>query len=164
MLAKQQYGWDGYQETQAEPQVKPQNKIQTKPNVRLRSQCFTLIVIAVVMGMLAAVQSAAVAKAGYGLVQIKANVSRVEKENELLRLEVARLKSPQRIETIAVRQLGMVTPQKAYYAAAATTAPATAANAVNSSVITRVVNAPTLTDKLTSLLAMNGEGAATAVR
>ena len=153
MLAERQYRWETHKEEQALPQVKP----KTKPNVRLRSQCFTLIVIAVVMGMLAAVQSAAVVKAGYTLVQVKADVAKAEKENELLRLDIAKMKSPQRIEMIAVQQLGMVIPQKTYYAAAATNAPVPQ-EPVNSSVITRNVNPSTLADKLSSLLAMNGNG------
>ena len=152
MLAKQQYRWETPQEEQP---IAPVVKQPIPPNVRLRSKCFTLIVIAVVMGMFAAVQSAAVARAGYGLVQAKADVAKAEKENELLRLEVARLKSPQRIETIAVQHLGMVQPKKAYYAAAAERIPV-APEPVNSSIITMAVNASALTDKLTSLLAMNG--------
>ena len=38
----------------------------------------------------------------------------LEKENEQLQLEIAQLKAPQRIQAVATRELGMVTPQNLY--------------------------------------------------
>ena len=158
MLAKRQGHWEIHHEERVSPPVKP----KAKTDVRLRSQCFTLIIIAVVMGMTAAVQSAAVVKAGYALVQAKADVAKVVKETEILRLEIAKLKSPQRIETIAVQQLGMIMPQKTYYAAAATAATPAVSEAPASSIITRTVSPSTLADRLSSLLTMRETDAAPA--
>ena len=47
-------------------------------------------------------------------VKIKDQMAKVEKENEQIRLEIAKLRSPQRIQDIAVNQLGMVRPQSVY--------------------------------------------------
>ncbi|HWR43281.1 cell division protein FtsL [Sporomusa sp.] len=96
----------------------PAPKIVQKADKRLRVKCLTLVIIAVVMAAITTMQSAAIVQAGYDLVKIKGQVAKIEKENELLRLDIARLKSPQRIEEIAVKELGMVVPKNAYYASA----------------------------------------------
>ena len=83
----------------------------------LRTEC---IVSALLVGMLAMFVtwgSSTIVKAGYELVQSRASLTKLEKQNELLRLEMARLKSPQRIQEIAVGQLGMIKPQSVYVAA-----------------------------------------------
>ena len=88
-----------------------------KPRRCLRTEC---VVSAVVIGLLAMFVtwgSSSIVKAGYELVQARACLTQVEKQNELLRLEMARLKSPQRIQKIAVGQLGMIKPQTVYMAA-----------------------------------------------
>lgn len=100
----------------------PAPKIIPKADRKLRVKCLTLVLIAVVMAAITTMQSAAIVQSGYELVKIKGQVAKVEKENELLRLDIARLKSPQRIEEIAVKELGMIVPKNAYYASAATAA------------------------------------------
>jgi hypothetical protein len=52
--------------------------------------------------------------AGYELVESRASLAKIESQNEILRLETAQLKSPQRIQDIAVGQLGMVNPKTVY--------------------------------------------------
>lgn len=82
----------------------------------LRTEC---VVSAVLIGMLAMFVtwgSSAIVKAGYELVQARACLTKLEKQNELLRLEMAQMKSHQRIQEIAVRQLGMIKPQAVYVA------------------------------------------------
>ncbi|HWR05364.1 cell division protein FtsL [Sporomusa sp.] len=98
--------------------VSPAPKIVQKADKQLRVKCLILVIIAVVMAAVTTMQSAAIVQAGYDLVRIKGQVAKVEKENELLRLDIARLKSPQRIEEIAVKELGMIVPKNAYYASA----------------------------------------------
>jgi cell division protein FtsL len=44
----------------------------------------------------------------------RACLAKIESQNEILRLETAQLKSPQRIQDIAVGQLGMVNPETVY--------------------------------------------------
>ena len=88
-----------------------------KPRRCLRTEC---VVSAVVIGLLAMFVtwgSSSIVKAGYELVQARACLTQVEKQNELLRLEMARLKSPQRIQEIATTQLGMIKPQAVYIVA-----------------------------------------------
>jgi len=88
-----------------------------KPRRCLRTEC---VISAVVLGLLAMFVtwgSSSIVKAGYELVQTRACLTKVEKQNELLRLEMARLKSPQRIQEIAVNQLGMIKPQAVYIVA-----------------------------------------------
>ena len=83
----------------------------------LRTEC---VVSALLVGMLAMFVtwgSSAIVKAGYELVQSRACLTKLEKQNELLRMEMARLKSPQRIQDIAVGKLGMIKPQTVYVAA-----------------------------------------------
>lgn len=100
----------------------PAPKVVKKADKRLRAKCLILVVIATVMAVVTTMQSAAIVQAGYDLVKVKSQVAKVEKENELLRLDIAKLKSPQRIEEIATKELGLVMPKNAYYASA--TAPA----------------------------------------
>ena len=50
------------------------------------------------------------AQAGYKLTEIKAQVAVLEKENQTLRIDIAKLKSTERIEEIATHELGLVLP------------------------------------------------------
>lgn len=97
----------------------PAPKVVQKADKRLRAKCLILVVIATVMAVVTTMQSAAIVQAGYDLVKVKSQVAKVEKENELLRLDIAKLKSPQRIEEIATKELGLVMPKNAYYASTA---------------------------------------------
>jgi Cell division protein len=90
-----------------------------RPYPSLRKQFLQLVLLAAALAMLITVHSALMVRAGYDLVEMKAQAATLEKDNELLRLEIAKLKSPQRIQQIATSQLGMVTPQTAYYATSA---------------------------------------------
>ena len=101
-----------------------------KPRRCLRTEC---VISAVVLGLLAMFVtwgSSSIVKAGYELVQTRACLTKAEKQNELLRMEMARLKSPQRIQEIAVNQLGMIKPQAVYIVAKETNV-AKAARPVN---------------------------------
>jgi cell division protein FtsL len=70
------------------------------------------------MAMLVTMQSASIVNAGYELVQIKAQMAALEKNNDQLKLDIAKLKSPQRIQAIATQDLGMIIPKSVYYASA----------------------------------------------
>lgn len=91
-----------------------------RPYPSIRKQFLQLVVLAAALAMLITVHSALMVRSGYDLVDMKAQAAKLERDNDLLRLEIAKLKSPQRIQQIATSQLGMVTPNTAYYA---TTAP-----------------------------------------
>lgn len=108
---------------------------QPRPYPSLRKQFLQLILLAAALAMLITVHSAVMVQAGYDLVEMKAQAAKLERDNELLRLEIAKLKSPQRIQQIATNQLGMVTPQNAYYATAAPSASGTVAGEKNGKVV-----------------------------
>ncbi len=94
----------------------PKPKIVRKADKRLRVKCLMLVIVVAVMAAVTTMQSAAIIQAGYDLVKVKSQVAKIEKENELLRLDISKLKSPQRIEEFATKNLGMVVPRNAYYA------------------------------------------------
>lgn len=96
----------------------PAPKIVQKADKQLRVKCLLLVSMAMLIAVVTTMQSAAIVQAGYDLVKVKSQVAKMEKENELLRLDIAKLKSPQRIEAIAIKEFGMVIPKNAYFAAA----------------------------------------------
>ena len=55
------------------------------------------------------------AKNGYTLLETQQTAEQLEQENERLKIEIAQLKSPSRIEAIAVQELHMQIPQKMYF-------------------------------------------------
>ena len=52
----------------------------------------------------------------YALMQEKQQVQRLQQENDNLRIDIAKLESPERIYTMATQQLGMVVPAHVLYA------------------------------------------------
>ncbi len=89
----------------------------TKPHRCLRTECLVSAVLVGLLAMFVTWGSSAIVKAGYELVQVRACLTKMEKQNELLRLEMAQMKSPQRIQNIATGQLGMIKPRSVYVAA-----------------------------------------------
>lgn len=110
MLVSKKQEWELYQEEPA-PVI-----TTSKPslNTGLRAKCLIVVVLLALIAMFVTVRSEAIIRAGYDLVQLKAQLIKAEKENELLRLEIAKLKSPQRIQAIAANELGMVVPPDVY--------------------------------------------------
>ena len=48
--------------------------------------------------------------------ETQSEATRIEQENERLNVEIAKLKNPERIKSIAESQLGMQVPKKTYFA------------------------------------------------
>lgn len=94
----------------------PTPKIVRKADKRLRVKCLVLVILVAVMAAVTTMQRATIIQSGYDLVKVKSQVAKIEKENEILRLDIAKLKSPHRIEEFATKNLGMVVPKNAYYA------------------------------------------------
>ena len=61
------------------------------------------------------VRSGISASRGYDLVHTEQQAEALEQENERLKIDIARLKSPQRIKDIATKDLGMEVPQQVYF-------------------------------------------------
>jgi len=114
MLANRKQQYDVY-EQQATPTIKNKKSLP-KLDIALRSKCLITVVLVAVIAIFVTVRSEAMIRAGYDLVQLKSQALHLERENERLRLDVAKLKSPQRIQHIATAELGMVMPQNVYCA------------------------------------------------
>ena len=84
-------------------------------NRPLRSHCRTLFLVVAVLAMLVTVCSGISASRGYALIEVQREAERVEQENERLAIEIAKLKNPQRIKSIAESKLGMTVPKKTYF-------------------------------------------------
>ncbi|MDR3564951.1 MAG: cell division protein FtsL [Negativicutes bacterium] len=114
MLVNRQQEWVQYP-----PQEKVKKTVplaSARPDNSFRRKCLQLIMLVAVAAMLVTIQSEIMVRSGYDLVDLKSQTAKLEKENELLRLDIARLKSPERIQQIATRELGMVMPKNTYYA------------------------------------------------
>lgn len=89
---------------------------------KLRLRCVALLVLFAAMAMFVTARSEKIVSDGYALVQMKLQTEKLVKDNEMLKLEIARLKSPQRIKEVAINQLGMIVPQDVYFASKSGTA------------------------------------------
>ena len=101
---------------------KKERVITDKTHYCLRTECLLSAILIGVLALFVTWGSSAIIKSGYELVQSRASLITIEAENELLRLELAQLKSPERIKEIAVGQLGLVSPNVVYMAAVESTA------------------------------------------
>lgn len=81
----------------------------------LRSRCRLAFLIISLLAMLVVIRSGISASRGYALVETQNQAQSIEMENERLRIEIAKLKSPQRIKQIAADELGMGVPAKMYF-------------------------------------------------
>lgn len=113
MLAKRKEEFELYQEqTMLEPAAVKMPKI----NKKLRVECMILILLISALAMFTTIRSEVIVSDGYALVQMKSDALKLEKENERLKLEIAQMKSPQKIKQIAMTKLGMVVPEDVYFA------------------------------------------------
>lgn len=81
----------------------------------LRSRCRVAFIIISILAMLVVVRSGINASRGYMLVDTQNQAQALEQENERLRVEIAKLKSPGRIRQIAEDDLNMVLPKRMYF-------------------------------------------------
>ena len=86
-----------------------------KLNHLLRSRCRVAFIIISILAMLVVVRSGINASRGYALVETQNQAAALEQENERLRIEIAKLKSPSRIQQIAESELDMVLPKRMYF-------------------------------------------------
>jgi len=84
-------------------------------NHLLRSRCRVAFVVFAILAMAVVIRSGICASRGYALVETQNQAQQLELENERLRVEIAQLKSPQRIKQIAEDKLGMIVPRKMYF-------------------------------------------------
>ena len=95
------------------------NKVERKQNLtintELRSKCLIMVGLILFFAMFTMVRSEMVIRNGYELVELKGQVNKLDQENERLKLDIAKLKSPERIRTMAVGKLGMPLPHNVYF-------------------------------------------------
>lgn len=92
------------------PPVKKKKRVRkAKPNHLLRKVA-ALFVVIVFSSAVVTMMSSRVNNAGYALVKDKATLTKLQKENEQLHLDLARFKSPERIQEIAKKELKMSVP------------------------------------------------------
>lgn len=89
---------------------------QLQLDAPLRKKGLVLVVVLSLMAIIMTIQSEFLVRSGYELVETKMQIAAIEKENALFHLDVAKLKSPGRIEHIATAQLGMILPTAVYHA------------------------------------------------
>ena len=122
MLARQE---EYYEEEQRvltpEEEEKELRKAPKEPlfktvlDTRLRSHGQLLFLTMTVLALLVTVGSGISASRGYELVAIQQQAEQKGQENERLKIEIAKLKSPDRIKAIAKDQLGMEVPRQTYF-------------------------------------------------
>jgi len=81
----------------------------------MRSKFRTAFLLFTVLAMAVTIRSGISASRGYTLVNTQQQAQAIERENARLRIEIAHLKSPQRIKSIAVKELGMEEATKVYF-------------------------------------------------
>ena len=86
-------------------------------NDPLRVKAMAVFLTATVLTGLVLLVSSILASEVYELGHIQNEARMIEKTNETLRVENAKMKSHARIKEIAVRELGMTIPQDTYFAA-----------------------------------------------
>ena len=90
------------------------SRLKKEVNYRRTKECFVLIslgVFCLLILLFLAWQHFEILRGGYENESFKKEVSRLEEDNHKLKLARASLRSPQRIDLIARRDLGLVAPQ-----------------------------------------------------
>ena len=109
-----------YYEEYEEPAVRaPRPKRAPRPHVVLnqkwRSRLTWSILLVAALAMAVTVRAGLTANRGYNLVETQQKAEQLEQENERLKIDIAKLKSPKRIKDIATSRLGMEVPQNVYF-------------------------------------------------
>ncbi len=90
-------------------------KYRPKLDYLLRSRCRVAFVVISILAMLVVIRSGISASRGYALVATQNQTQQIEQENNRLKIEIAKLKSPGRIKEIAREKLGMDVPDSIYF-------------------------------------------------
>ncbi|HJG07969.1 cell division protein FtsL [Megamonas hypermegale] len=92
-----------------------QRRQEKNLNNALRTRCMILFAITTIMAVFFILRSGVAASEAYQLNQMKRQATVLETENSRLHLEIAHLKSPERIQQIAQQELGMILPDKFFF-------------------------------------------------
>ncbi|MDN5344992.1 MAG: hypothetical protein PWQ18_1105 [Clostridia bacterium] len=118
----------------------PRGRAQARGRARRKLFILGLVLLAIVMAFGKTFLAVRLVINGYEMEALKQQINTLQRENERLQLEVARLKAPERVARVATTRLGMVEPaegqlyyvpgkasQQVQVAAGATAGPGTAA-------------------------------------
>ena len=117
MPARKLYTYEYEAETLPSQPLEPPKEplIRREINTNLRN-CLRAIFFLIACGsMVVTLLGGIGARNGYILLETQQDAEQLEQENERLKIEIAQLKSPARIEAIAVDELGMRVPQNMYF-------------------------------------------------
>lgn len=117
MLARREddYEYEKEAAPAPQPEVSKEPLIRREVNTNLRN-CLRAIFFLIAFGaMVVTLLGGIGARNGYTLLDTQQRADQLEQENERLKIEIAQLKSPARIESIAVEQLHMQVPQNMYF-------------------------------------------------
>lgn len=117
MIIKRKPNYKNRPQTEQQQQEATLTLIKGRPRLNhlLRSRCRVAFVVVAILAMAVVIRSGISASRGYALVATQNQAQQIELENERLRVEIAQLKSPQRIKQIAEKELGMTVPTKMYF-------------------------------------------------
>lgn len=82
---------------------------------QFRRRAILLCTMIAVLIALPIAQREMIVRSSYELVSIKSQMNNLQKENEFLKIELAGLNSPDRIQAAATTRLGMVVPERVHY-------------------------------------------------
>ena len=118
MLARREEEYD-YEPLVAEPAPQLEEAkeplIRREVNTNLRNCLRALFFLIAFGAMVVTLLGGIGAKNGYTLLDTQQRADQLEQENERLKIEIAQLKSPSRIEALAGEQLHMQVPQNMYF-------------------------------------------------
>lgn len=92
----------------------PTGKERARFNERM-SQVLSIIFLCAFFLLVYVALSAMRTEYGYSLMQEKRTVQQLQRDNEILRVEIAKRESPERIYKTATSELGMVVPASVLY-------------------------------------------------
>lgn len=92
------------------PVIRRKKGVRKASLTQLRIAVVTCILLAVVAGLMLTATHIQITQRNDRIIQIKGEISDLQNANERLKLEIASLKSLDRIELIAKKELGMIQP------------------------------------------------------
>ncbi|WP_192868107.1 cell division protein FtsL [Calderihabitans maritimus] len=94
-----------------QPLPRRSNQLAVATSNYVRTAAIGLILVGFIIGLLLTYEYARLAATGYKITRVKQEIAALQSANEKLQLEIAKLKSLERIEIIATTKLGMEKPR-----------------------------------------------------
>ena len=95
--------------------IKLVKKAPQNLNNQLRNICLLMFCIISVLAGFFIYRNGVATSSAYNLNQVKKQAATLEAQNARLHLDIAQLKSPERIQSIATYELGMILPDKFFF-------------------------------------------------